>query len=148
MRNIEYKYNVGDYVRFKSHYASDASCDLFERAGAIAVVADRADFNGPAYKLSCDEDSWYKEGCFEGLASGSEFLAQQALTSGVDTLQGPETNRDTGDSGEFLSRDKCRELYLKALEKTYGKVPFESETVVVGSLLDFTEAILAATKEV
>lgn len=147
MRNIEFKYNVGDYVRFKSHYASDASCDLFERVGTIAVVTDRADFNGPAYKLSCDEDSWYKEGCFEGLASGSEFLAQQALTSGVDTLQGSETNRDTGDCGEFLDRGKCRELYLKALKKTYGKVPFESETVEVGSLLDFTEAILAATKE-
>lgn len=47
-----------------------------------------------------------------------------------------------------LDRDKCRELYLEALKKTYGKVPFESETVEVGSLLDFTEAILAATKEV
>jgi hypothetical protein len=46
-----------------------------------------------------------------------------------------------------LDRDKCRELYLKALEKTYGKVPFESETVEVGSLLDFTEAVIAATKE-
>jgi hypothetical protein len=101
MRNIEFKYNVGDYIRFKGHYDSDASCGLFELAGTIAVVVDRADFNGPTYKLSCDEDGWYKEGCFEGLASGSEFLAQQALASGVDTLQGPETNRDTGDSGEF-----------------------------------------------
>jgi hypothetical protein len=47
-----------------------------------------------------------------------------------------------------LDRDKCRELYLKALKKTYGEVPFESETVEVGSLLDFTEAVIAATKEV
>jgi hypothetical protein len=46
-----------------------------------------------------------------------------------------------------LDRDKCRELYLKALEKTYGTVPFESETIEVGSLLGFTEAVLAATKE-
>ena len=46
-----------------------------------------------------------------------------------------------------LDRDKCRELYLKALKKTYGKVPFESETVEVGSLLDFTEAVISATKE-
>lgn len=101
MRNIEFKYNVGDCVRFKSHYDSDASCDLFDRAGTIVVVADRADFGGPAYKLSDDEDSWYCEGCFEGLASGSEFLAQQASTSGVDTLQGPETNCDTEGSGEL-----------------------------------------------
>lgn len=88
MRNIEFKYNVGDYIRFKGHYDSDASCGLFDLAGTIAVVIDRADFNGPTYKLSCDEDGWYQEGCFEGLASGSEFLAQQALASGVDTVQG------------------------------------------------------------
>jgi hypothetical protein len=120
MRNIEFKYNVGDYVRFKSHYNSDASCDLFDRAGTIAVVADRADFGGPAYKLSCTEDSWYCEGCFEGLASGSEFLAQQALASGVDTLQGPETNRDTGDSGEFevLPLEEARLVGWRFLGRT------------------------------
>ena len=74
MRNIEFKYNTGDCVRFKSHYDSDASCNLFDLAGTIAVVIDRADFDGPAYKLSCDEDSWYCEGCFDRLVSGLKFL--------------------------------------------------------------------------
>lgn len=45
-------------------------------------------------------------------------------------------------------RARYRELYLKALKKTYGRVPFESETVEVGSLLEFTEAVIKATKEV
>jgi hypothetical protein len=47
-----------------------------------------------------------------------------------------------------MTEQECRELYLKALKKTYGKVPFETETVEVGSLLEFTEAVLEATKEV
>lgn len=148
MRDIEFKYNVGDYVRFKNKFPSSTT-GLVGREGTIAKITGIAPSynNKPHYYLDDNICGAYKESCFEGLASGSEFLAQQALTSGVDTLQGPETKCDTGDSGEFLDRDKCRELYLKALKKTYGKVPFESETVEVGSLLDFTEAILAATKE-
>lgn len=45
-----------------------------------------------------------------------------------------------------LTPEEHRELYLKALKKTYGKVPFESETVEVGSLLDFTNAIIEEVK--
>jgi hypothetical protein len=62
--------------------------------------------------------------------------------------QPTESKRDTGDAVESEDRVKYRELYLKALKKTYGKVPFETETVEVGSLLEFTEAVLKATKEV
>lgn len=90
----------------------------------------------------------YRESCFAGLATESEFRAQLAVDAEIDKEQGTETKCDTEDSGASEDRAKYRELYLKALKKTYGKVPFESETVEVGSLLDFTEAVLKATKEV
>ena len=46
-----------------------------------------------------------------------------------------------------LTQEECRELYLKALKKTYGKVPFESQTVEVGSLLEFTQEVIKAQEE-
>lgn len=66
----------------------------------------------------------------------------------ADTLQGNETKCDIDDSGASEEEAKCRELYFKALKNTYGKVPFESETVEVGSLLEFTKAVLKAIKEI
>ena len=44
-----------------------------------------------------------------------------------------------------LTPEECRELYLKALKKR-GIVPFETKTVEVGSLTDFTNAIIEETK--
>lgn len=68
MRNITYKYKVGDAVKFKDHYDSSASCNLFDLAGSTAVIEERADFNGAAYKIKGD-DAWFKESCFAGLAT-------------------------------------------------------------------------------
>lgn len=47
----------------------------------------------------------------------------------------------------MLTEQECRELYLKALKKTYGIVPFESQTVEVGSLLEFTQEVIKAQEE-
>lgn len=149
MIKINYKYNVGDYVRFKDKFSSPTT-GLVGREGTIAKITGIAPFynNKPHYYLDNNICGVYRESCFAGLATESEFRAQLALDAGVDTLQGPETKCDTGDSGESEDQAKYRELYLKALKKTYGKVPFETETVEVGSLLEFTEAVLKATKEV
>jgi hypothetical protein len=68
MRNITYKYKVGDLVKFKDHYDSSAVCNLFDLAGSTAVIEEMSDFNGPAYKLVGD-DAWFKESCFSGLAT-------------------------------------------------------------------------------
>ena len=46
-----------------------------------------------------------------------------------------------------MTAQECRELYLKALKKTYGVVPFESQTVEVGSLLEFTQEVIKAQEE-
>ena len=111
MRNITYKYNVGDTVELKPKH--------YHWADVVGLVSDASQ------NFACrDEVTW------------------------VDTLQGHATKCDVDDSGAPVDEAKCRELYLKALKNTYGKVPFESETVEVGSLLEFTEAVLKAAKEV
>jgi hypothetical protein len=148
MRNITYKYNVGDTVELKPkhyHWADVMGTKVLITA---AEIVERRDYNGPAYALGgCA--GFYKENCFVGLASeASKNSLCGSEDSEVDTLQGPETKLNTEDSGESDDGAKYRELYLKALKKTYGKVPFETETVEVGSLLEFTEAVLEATKEV
>lgn len=64
MRNITYKYNVGDTVVFKSRFIR-STCGLVELAGTKAEVEATRDYNGPAYKLK-DHEGWFKENCFAG----------------------------------------------------------------------------------
>ena len=99
MKNITYKYNLGDIVRFKSKFHESASCGLAELAGTQGVVEDRRDYNGPCYKLA-GMDQFFTEKCFDGSVA-SKFFTQRDEASGADTLQSSETNGDTGDSGEL-----------------------------------------------
>lgn len=92
MRNITYKYNVGDIVKFKDKFHSP-TCGLVGLEGTTAVIADRRDYNGPCYKLA-GGDGFYKETCFEGPAL-SKFFTQRDEDSKVDTEQGPETKCNT-----------------------------------------------------
>jgi hypothetical protein len=93
MRNITYKYNLGDVVRFKSKFHESASCGLAELAGTQGVVEDRRDYNGPCYKLA-GMDQFFTEKCFDGSVA-SKFFTQRDEVVGADTLQGPETKCDT-----------------------------------------------------
>lgn len=100
MKNIIYKYNVGDYVRFKDKFNSPTT-GLVGREGTIAKITGIAPSynNKPHYYINDIEGEVFTESCFAGLATESEFLAQQALTAKAAKEQGPETNGDTGDSG-------------------------------------------------
>lgn len=105
MKNIAPKYNVGDYVRFKDKFNSPTT-GLVGREGTIVKITGIAPSynNKPHYYLDNNTCGAYKESCFAGLATEAEFLAQQALAAKVDKEQGPETNCDTGDSGEPESK--------------------------------------------
>jgi hypothetical protein len=102
MKNITYKYNVGDYVKFKDKFSSPTT-GLVGREGTIAKITGIAFAynNRPHYHINNIEGEVFAESCFAGLATESEFRAQQALATKVAKEQGPETNGDTGDSGEF-----------------------------------------------
>lgn len=101
MSIIHFKYNVGDYVRFKSKF-TNPTCGLAWRAGTIAKITGRAlPYNDRShYYVNDVEEEAFPESCFAGLATESEFRAQLALDDEVDTLQGPETKCDTESSGE------------------------------------------------
>ena len=67
MRQITYKYNIGDTVKFKDKFHPSASCRLKELAGQTATITERKDYGGPAYKLK-GHDGFFKQACFAGLA--------------------------------------------------------------------------------
>jgi hypothetical protein len=92
MRNITYKYNVGDYVKFKDKFSSPTT-GLVGREGTIAKITGLAPSynNKPHYYLDNNICGAYKESCFAGLATEREFFAQCTLDAELDTLQGPET---------------------------------------------------------
>jgi hypothetical protein len=96
MRDIIYKYNVGDYVKFKDKFHSP-TCGLVGREGTIAKITGIAFAynNRPHYYINDIEGEVFPESCFAGLATESEFRAQCLLDSEVDTLQGPEPKCDT-----------------------------------------------------
>lgn len=101
MKIITHKYKAGDYVRFKDKFSSPTT-GLVGREGTIAKITGIAPSynNKPHYYLDGNISTVYTEGCFAGLATESEFLTQQALTTKVAKEQDPETKCDTGDSGE------------------------------------------------
>lgn len=95
MKNITYKYNVGDIVKFKDKFHPTASCDLFALAGTTARITQRVDYGKPTYCIE-GHDGVFAERCFEGLsseASKNSLCRDEAV--GADTLQGPETKCDT-----------------------------------------------------
>lgn len=67
MRNITYKYNVGDVIKFKNKFHNTCSCGLKGLEGTTGIVEERRDYAGPCYKL-VGGNSFYKESCFEGPA--------------------------------------------------------------------------------
>lgn len=68
MRKINYKYNVGDVVKFKDHFYPYASCGLKALAGTTAKITSRIDYGGATYTLE-GHTGVFKQGCFAGLAS-------------------------------------------------------------------------------
>ena len=95
MRNITYKYNVGDVVALKPKHYFETEVMGTKVLMTAAEVVERRDYNGPCYALGGCAGFW-QEACFEGLASETSknsLCPDEAV--GADTLQGPETNCDT-----------------------------------------------------
>ena len=65
-RDITYKYDVGDRIKFKKKYGPNASPILHSLAGCTAVVVERRNYNGPCYRLD-GLDGFFQERSFAGL---------------------------------------------------------------------------------
>lgn len=148
---MKFKFNTGDHVSFVfgSVFSPNAygAYQAVVNGGKIIARKGCGSSGGPEYRVS-GFSGWWPEEYLVLVSKGPENPHCCDESSEPITNTQNETKCDTGDSGASGNSLYVRELYLKALEKTYGKVPFESETVEVGSLLDFTEAVLKATKEV
>jgi hypothetical protein len=145
---IKHKYKVGDYVRFKSKF-TNPTCGLAWRAGTIAKITGiaKAYNNRPHYYVNGVEDEVFPESVFAGFAEESEFFAQCVLDSEVDTLQGPETKCDTGDSGESESKwyrisfsAKLTADDLRAMKKCFFNAMNESMEIYDLANLEIEEA--------
>ena len=67
MSKVNFKYKVGDVVRFKDHFHYCASCGLKKRAGTTAKIVECIDYGGATYRLE-GITGVFKQGCFAGLA--------------------------------------------------------------------------------
>ena len=147
-----FKFKKGDEVcitygpAFGSAFGSP-SIYMAAMTEGSTITACKETPNGNAYRLKHYAGWWSEENLVPKSNTSKNFSWRDEGSEPITNTQ-KETKCDTGDSGASEDRARYRELYLKALKKTYGKVPFESETVEVGSLLEFTEAVLKATKEV
>lgn len=146
-----FKFKIGDHVSFV--YGSvfspnpDGVYQAVVNGGKIIARKDYGSGRGPEYRVA-GFSGWWAEENFVLVHGGFKNPSSREEASSPCTLQGEESKCDTGDSGASGNSLYYQGIYLEALKKTYGKVPFESETVEVGSLLEFTKAILEASKEV
>lgn len=67
MREITYKYNVGDTVELKPKFHRWTEVMGTDVLITAAEIVERRDYNGPAYALGGLE-GFFKENCFVGLA--------------------------------------------------------------------------------
>jgi hypothetical protein len=107
MRNITYKYSVGDYVRFKSKF-TNPTCGLVWRAGTVAKITGiaKAYNNRPHYYVNGVEDEVFPESVFAGLApeAAKNDLCRDEATV-ADNFTGPETKHDTEGFKEVKDED-------------------------------------------
>jgi ribosomal protein L21E len=69
MRQITYKYKVGDTVKFKDKFNKSATSCLKKFAGRTARITEQRDYNGPCYRLEGIE-GFFTERCFAGIIGG------------------------------------------------------------------------------
>lgn len=70
MRQITYKYNIGDVIRFKEKFNKTTTSCLKKFASRAAKVTERRDYNGPCYRLEGIE-GFFTERCFTGIVEVS-----------------------------------------------------------------------------
>lgn len=70
---LEYKYKVGNYVKFKT----DPACGLGKRTGKVAKITGFAPpFNAPHYYINGSKDEVFPETAFERLAKMADLRAE------------------------------------------------------------------------
>lgn len=123
MRNINYKYNIGDTIAFKPSFSESACTTLFGLEGKVFEITDRKDYGGPTYKLFGLE-GYFAEDCFAGLAVGSVDTPEGSFAVQVDMEQGDETECDTDDSED---PEDCEADDLPLEEAKWYRISFSAK---------------------
>lgn len=70
MNNVNYKYNIGDTIKFKDKVNSSASCSLKKLAGSVVKVINRRYYGKPCYMFEgLEQEGWFTEGCLTAVSS-------------------------------------------------------------------------------
>jgi hypothetical protein len=73
---LEYKYKVGNYVKFKTKFTKPTS-ELKERAGTVAKITGFAPpYTEPHYYINGAKDEVFPEAVFERLATMADLRAE------------------------------------------------------------------------
>lgn len=74
---IDYKYKVGNYVKFKSKF-TNPTCGLAKKAGTVAKITGFAPpyNNRPHYYINGNKDEVFPETVFERLAKMADLRAE------------------------------------------------------------------------
>ena len=135
MKNITYKYNLGDVVKFKDKFHPNASYGLKKLAGTTATITGHAlPYNDkPFYYLNDNDHTAYPETCFAGLATVSVDTPDGTIECRLVSNQGLEYSRDTEQSGEpggkwyhISFSAKLTEDDLRAMKKCFFDTMNES----------------------
>jgi hypothetical protein len=84
---IDYKYKVGNYVKFKSKFTRP-TCGLAEKAGTVAKITGFAlpYNNKPHYYINGVKDEVFPETVFERLATMADLRAEAGGDPEVATI--------------------------------------------------------------
>lgn len=83
---FDYKYKVGNYVKFKAKFTNPAS-GLIERAGTVAKITGFAPpYNEPNYYINGVKDEVFPETAFERLAKMADLRAEAGGDSEAATI--------------------------------------------------------------
>ena len=83
---IDYKYKVGNYVKFKSKF-TNPTCGLAEKAGTVAEITGFAPpYSEPHYYINGAKDEVFPEAAFERLAKMADLRAAAGGDPEVATI--------------------------------------------------------------
>ena len=101
MRNITYKYNIGDVVELKPKHRVTVNVGGKYITLSTVIIVERRDYNGPAYRFE-GINAFYKENCIAGRAPES-FLndVYDSETKGPNTTTPEEQSESEIDFWAF-----------------------------------------------
>lgn len=145
MRQVNYKYNVGDVVQLKMTFAAP-SCGLAALAGIKAEIIERRDYNGPCYKLR-GYTGFFQEGTIDGVVDHVDGKATVLSNEHVTCMPDNELEKELEILQAELARRKAMQRQdawqdvvnaIRHYLTTHGNIAIDShDATIVISATDY-----------